>query len=79
MLFNKIKGLIKARRFEAPFVDNWVIQGDMLRSLNTASLNPHLAALHECITSVALSASPGRTFLDDLVKFLLPWENSDIF
>lgn len=55
MLFTKIKGLIKARRFEASFVDNWVIQGDMLTSLNTASLNPHLAALYECITSVTCS------------------------
>lgn len=68
MLFNR--GLMKARIFEAPFVCKWVIQGDIMRSLKTASLNSHLTLLYSNVSlmSPALSAFSGNTFLDDFIK-----------
>lgn len=45
MCYSKMKGLIKAKRFQASFADNGVTERDLLRSLNiSASLSPHLAA-----------------------------------
>lgn len=60
----QMKGLIKAKSFQASFVDNGVTGRDLLRSLNiSACLNPYLAALSEAFLELlALSASPGSTF-----------------
>lgn len=41
----QMKGLIKAKSFQASFADNGVTERDLFRSLNiSASLSPHLAA-----------------------------------